>query len=376
MPSQRGGIPVFAIIGILTVAGACCFAAVTAVVLYRMSVQELAAEVDVTMTLSGPWLDGLLTRLKPPEYKPAIHLNIGDLKVQSCDDIVYAFMGLDDTATNIRCKLLKYDFRKDGLKRFAGLKRSKPEVNVWVCLGGSTDGTWYAALVREQSTRVTFVRNSSEWLQRNAFHGVLLYWKYPAPEHRINFTVLLAYLRSACSREELFVSAVLPASTRQRRETYLVQSVYENLDMVLVHGDRSVDPCCSPLTACSSPVRTLLRAWRQGQCGLLRVLDGLTLETRDFRKTVLGVPYTGVLFALHSKNSNHVGAAAAGPGMLGARTSESGVLSDVEVGSVCATKAGSAATTATVAARSPGTSFGGSPTATSTAWMTRPAHPL
>ncbi|KAH9362498.1 endochitinase-like [Haemaphysalis longicornis] len=345
---NRRRIPVFifAVIGILTVAGA-CFAAVTAVVLYRTAVQELAAEAEGPGALSGPWPGGLQSQLQPStetrrlfciynnhisERKPADNFTIEDLKVQFCDDIVYGYVGLDGTATNIRSKLPKYDYLEEGLKRFVGLKRSKPEVNVWVCLGGSVDdGTRFATLVKDRRTRVTFVRNSAEWLQRNAFQGLLLYWMYPAPEHRINFTVLLADLRNAYAREKLLVSAVLPVSTRQRRESYFVQSVYENLDVVLVDGHRSVDPHRFPITTCASPVRTLLRAWHQGQYGLLRVLDDLTLETDDFRKTVLSVSFAGVSFTLRHKNLHRVGAAAAGPGLPGKRTNESGVLSYVEV---------------------------------------------
>ncbi|KAK8762622.1 hypothetical protein V5799_026111 [Amblyomma americanum] len=315
----------------------------------RTAVHELAGEegAEKPVALSGPFPGGLPSRLRPrsearrvfcvynnrlPERQPAINFTIEDLKVQYCDDIVYGFVGLDGTATNIRSKHPKYDFLDDGLKRFVGLKRSKPEVNLWACLGGSSDdGPRFATLVKERRTRVTFVRNSAEWLRRNAFQGLLLYWKHPGPEHRVNFSVLMADLRNAYARDNLLTSVVLPLNTRLRRDSYYVQSLYENLDVVLVDGHRSVDPRHFPLTTCATPVRTLLRAWHQGQYGLQRALDDLAVETDDFRKTVLSVSFSGVSFTLRHRSLHRVGAAASGPGAPGARTNESGLLSYVEV---------------------------------------------
>ncbi|XP_072142101.1 endochitinase-like [Dermacentor andersoni] len=345
---RRIPIFIFAFIGVLTVAGA-CFAAVTAVVLYRTAVHELSGEeeADGPIALSGPLPNGMPSRLRPAadarrvfciynnrvsERQPLVNFSIEDLKVHFCDDIVYGFVGLDGTSTNIRSKHPKYDFLEEGLKRFVGLKRSKPEVNLWACLGGSVDdGPRFVALVKERRTRVTFVRNSAEWLRRNAFQGLLIYWKYPSHEHRVNFTVLLADLRNSYARDGLLVSVVLPINTRLRRDSYYVQSVYENLDVVLVDGHRSVDPRHFPLATCATPVRTLLRTWHQGQYGLMRVLDDLTLETDDYRKTVLSVSFAGLSFTLRHRSLHRVGAAAAGPGAPGARTNESGLLSYVEV---------------------------------------------
>ncbi|KAM7307902.1 putative chitinase [Ixodes scapularis] len=216
--------------------------------------------------------------------------------------------------------------------RFVSLKRSRPEATTWACLGGSpVDSARFQTLIGDRRTRVAFVRNSAEWLHRNSFQGLLLYWKYPAPEHRVNFTVLVADLRNAYGREKLHVSVVLPMNSRMRRESFYVQSIYENLDVVLLDGHRSVDPSRFPITTCACPVRTLLRAWHQGQYGMLRVLDDLTMETDDFRKTVLSVSFAGVSFTLRHKNLHRVGAAAVGPGIPGLRSNESGRLSYVEV---------------------------------------------
>lgn len=212
------------------------------------------------------------------------------------------------------------------------IKRSKPELTVWACLGGSSeDGPRFQALIRDRRTRVAFVRNSAEWLHRNGFQGLLLYWKYPGAEHRVNFTVLLADLRNTYARDNLHVSVVLPLNTADRRKAYYVQSVYESLDVVLLDGHRAVNPSQFPFTTCASPVRTLLRAWHQGQYGLVRVLDDLTLETDDFRKTLLSVSFAGLSFTLRHRNLHRVGAAVTGPGIPGARTNSSGYLSFVEV---------------------------------------------
>ncbi|XP_075737346.1 endochitinase-like [Rhipicephalus microplus] len=143
--------------------------------------------------------------------------------------------------------------------------------------------------------------------------------------------MLLADLHNSYMRDGLLLSAVLPMNTRLRRESYYVQSVYENLDVVLVDGHRSLDPRHFPLVTCATPVRTLLCTSHQGQYGLMRVLDDLRLETDDFRKTVLSVSFAGVSFTLRHRSLYRVGAAAAGPGAPGERTNESGLLSYVEV---------------------------------------------
>ncbi|XP_075732586.1 endochitinase-like [Rhipicephalus microplus] len=332
LSKRRIPVFIFAFIGVLTVAGA-CLAAVTAVVLYRTAVHDLTMEeeADGPIALSGPLPNGMQSRLRPlsdgrrvfciynnrvSERRPSMNFTIEDLKVNFCDDVVYGYVGLNGTSTTIRSKHPKYDFLEEGLKRFVGLKRSNPEVTLWACLGGSVeDGPRFVALVKERRTRVTFARNSAEWLRRNEFQGLLIYWKYLKHEHRINFTVLLADLHNSYMSDGLLLSA----------------SVYENLDVVLVDGHRSLDPRHFPLVTCATSVRTLLRTSHQGQYGLMRVLDDLRLETDDFRKTVLSVSFAGVSCTLRHRSLHRVGAAAAGPGAPGECTNESGLLSYVEV---------------------------------------------
>ncbi|KAG0413824.1 hypothetical protein HPB47_009036, partial [Ixodes persulcatus] len=131
--NKRGiTIPIFAIIGILTVAGA-CFAAVIAVLLYRSSTRELA---EVASDQVASWAaPGLPSKLRFPastsdarrvfcvydnrlsERPTGLNFSIEDLRVEYCDDIVYGYVGLDSSATNIRSKLPKYDFLDEGFKR-------------------------------------------------------------------------------------------------------------------------------------------------------------------------------------------------------------------------------------------------------------------
>lgn len=51
------------------------------------------------------------------ERPTGLNFSIEDLRVEYCDDIVYGYVGLDSSATNIRSKLPKYDFLDEGFKR-------------------------------------------------------------------------------------------------------------------------------------------------------------------------------------------------------------------------------------------------------------------
>ncbi|KAL3186603.1 hypothetical protein MRX96_027414 [Rhipicephalus microplus] len=267
-------------------------------------------EADGPIALSGPLPNGMQSRLRPlsdgrrvfciynnrvSERRPSMNFTIEDLKVNFCDDVVYGYVGLDGTSTTIRSKHPKYDFLEEGLKRFVGLKRSNPEVTLWACLGGSVeDGPRFVALVKERRTRVTFARNSAEWLRRNEFQGLLIYWKYPKHEHRINFTVLLADLHNSYMSDGLLLSAVLPMNTRLRRESYL---------------------------------RTVrLRKPGRGAGGRAPVARPTPLSIGDVRDVRAHSASHVAPRSLHQ-----VGAAAAGPGAPGERTNESGLLSYVEV---------------------------------------------
>ncbi|XP_077557402.1 uncharacterized protein LOC144172622 [Haemaphysalis longicornis] len=301
--------------------------------------QELPAEAKVPMAYSGSWLGGSQTRPQlPGGTRPACCVSKNRLSERE-PPVNYGFVGLDGTATRICCKLPNHDFRKAELKRFVGLKRFK------VCLGGCTDeGTLFVAPVVEQHTRVSVLGILVEWLQRNAFHGLAQCWMCPAPDHRVNFAVLISDLRSAWWREKLFMFAALHANTRL--ESYFVQSAYGNPGVV--HG-REPDNHhrCFSLATCASPGSSPLpRGRRQGQCGLLCVLGGTVLEAGKGSKPVLSVPYAGTSFPLRRDDSHRVGGAAAGPTLPRAGSDGRSVLSEGAAESVCLAHAGSAATTA------------------------------
>ncbi|XP_064454684.1 chitinase-3-like protein 2 [Ornithodoros turicata] len=258
---------------------------------------------------------------------------IENVSVSYCSTLVYASLGIDRSGTKIRSKNPEVDFTARGIKRFVGLKKTRQDLTILLCIGSDDrDSEHFRKAVSSRETRLSFIGHTIAWLREQGFDGVVLYWRYPNLEVRTNFSRLLTSAKSMFAKSNLIACVVLPWHSSVRQKAYYVESIFNNFDYVFIDSHRTVDPYLFPVTTCQSPIRSVFRARHQGQPGLATILDDLSLESSgSLKRTALSISLGGVSFTVWKPMIHRVGMSATGPARPMDYTKKMGKVSYYEV---------------------------------------------
>ncbi|XP_076366400.1 putative chitinase 10 [Tachypleus tridentatus] len=264
-----------------------------------------------------------------------------DLDPHLCTHVVFAFAGIKDLKLSPTDEEDETRGNSKGLyDRVLALKRKNPILKVLLGVGGWLIGSRpFRELTENTYRKSQFIFNTIEFLRQQGFDGMELNWEFPrGVEDKTRFTGLVKDLKEAFNGEarvskksKLFLSAALPSNFEAIRAGYDVEEVSKYLDMMNVmtydfHGDwENQVGHNSPLFALQSASR------HQSKLTVDYSAAEWVKQGAPREKLCIGIPTYGRSFTLSNTSMTDIGAPAAGGGLPGNYTGESGFLSFFEI---------------------------------------------
>ncbi|RDW64378.1 uncharacterized protein DSM5745_09789 [Aspergillus mulundensis] len=249
----------------------------------------------------------------------------------------YAFASIDPETFEI---LAPSSYESDMMRRLTALKRSDPDLKVFIAVGGWTfndpgpTATVFSDMARSPRNRQAFFRSLLSFMSTYGFDGIDLDWEYPVaddrsgrPEDYENFVDLIAnlktFLKSSGGRHGL--SITLPASYWYLQHFDIAKLQYWvdffNIMSYDLHGawDRNnkwLEPELNSHTNLTEITNALDLLWR---------------NDIDPEKVVLGIAFYARVFSASSASCMEPGCKFESGGNAGRCSNEVGILLNSEI---------------------------------------------
>ncbi|KAL4938539.1 hypothetical protein BDV06DRAFT_215028 [Aspergillus oleicola] len=251
--------------------------------------------------------------------------------------LFYSFAGIDTDDSTIK-KL--YDHDDEYMKQMVALKKKKPELKVFISVGGwEVGGEPFSDMVRFSSTRNSFIESATSFMNDYGFDGIDVDWEYPGASDRggrdedtDNFVQFMKELKDACDGS-YNITATLPSSYWYLKG-FDVKGLskyvdYFNFMSYDIHGTWDGN---SEYTSSVINPHTNLTEISEG-------LDLLWRNDIDPAKVLLGLGFYGRSFTLNDTTCTHPGCSfdkeyESGGAAPGECSGTSGILTDYEINRV------------------------------------------
>ncbi|KAL4966223.1 uncharacterized protein BDV14DRAFT_199024 [Aspergillus stella-maris] len=249
----------------------------------------------------------------------------------------YAFASIDPDTFEI---LVPSQYEIDMMKRLTALKKSDPDLKVFVAVGGWTfndpgpTATVFSDIARSQENQKAFFKSLTSFLSTYDFDGIDLDWEYPVADDRSgraedykNFPVFMANLKDAlkgtAGRDGL--SITLPASYWYLQNFDIIKLQkhvdFFNIMSYDLHGawdnnNKFLEPKLNAHTNLTEITNALDLLWR---------------NKIESEKVVLGMAFYARVFSAANPSCMHPGCIFASGGNAGNCSNEVGILLNSEI---------------------------------------------
>ena len=239
--------------------------------------------------------------------------------------LFYATVAIDPETYKIRLS----DIDDTWMGRFTSVISQNSDVKCFLSIGEDTEAsrTAFSKMVSSSAGRKSFIEDSIMVARKNGFHGLDLYWKYPATENEsdmANLGLLFKEWRqsliadadpSASGQPGLLLSTIayfapkfFPANDKK---AYLFQAIKDNVDFVNLvcydyYGSQDVQATAEHALLNDQPGK------KSTAYGISSWIDG---ERVPKEKIVMGLPLYGRTWTLKDPKKYWIGAPAAGVGL-------------------------------------------------------------
>ncbi|XP_068227287.1 chitinase-3-like protein 1 [Palaemon carinicauda] len=167
----------------------------------------------------------------------AAKYTVGDIDLDLCTHLVYAFAELDANSLTIKASDTYLDLPSglNNYKKFTNLKNIKPGIKTTLAIGGwidSQSSSKYSTLVSSATNRKKFINHVIPFLKNYKFDGLDLDWEYPSPGDKANFGLFVKELKTAFEPEGLLLTAAVGASEEKAKYSYDIPTLSQYLDYI------------------------------------------------------------------------------------------------------------------------------------------------
>ncbi|XP_059149988.1 acidic mammalian chitinase-like [Physella acuta] len=263
-----------------------------------------------------------------------------------CTHVIFAFVDVTSDGRGLR-PFNRNDQGPKGLyARTLALKEKNPTLKVLLAVGGWQIGSKpFVPLVKDETTRDTWVKNVVRYLRSHGFDGIDIDWQFPATrgspaDDKQKFTLLLKGLYEAfkkdakeTGKEKLLLTIATASGTYYIEQSYEPYKIIHYIDFMLLmtynyHGQwEKVTGHHSGLYPHRDDPKTGEKSQLYQEWSINFWLGtGLPKE-----RLIVGVPTYGMSYTLANASHHGLHAPAVGAGKMGAFTKESGILSYYEI---------------------------------------------